>query len=291
MNMKSKTIIISSQEHTSISGRGIVTIFQDDDLLKCRLRLYNIAKLNKFCKLGVYHNDEVFSANMIERNNVYESSFVGDFDIDKDFYCAIIDTSNNNQVILAGGTYSGYYFNDFSVFNNIDEVNVKQTKTEYENSCENENKDDEKCKNCKYKEFFYNSTKQEVPKLEQNTQQTIQTKTEEKEVDAHSILNSIIPQFNYIFENYTHNDELMNLIPNSRFVTINENNEEYSIGAIYEENKIKLICYAIKCNYNTSPPEELGKHYQWLPLDKEDPLSEGYYIVFQDSKDLKILQL
>ncbi|MBO5954791.1 MAG: hypothetical protein J6Q13_02335, partial [Clostridia bacterium] len=106
-----------------------------------------------------------------------------------------------------------------------------------------------------------------------------------------SVLSAIIPQFKYVFENYPQDETLNNLIPNSKFVKINENNEQYSIGAIYEEDEMKYICYAVLCNYNSPAPQELGEHYQWLPLDKEDPLSEGYYIVFQDAKDLKIVEL
>ena len=72
---------------------------------------------------------------------------------------------------------------------------------------------------------------------------------------------------------------------------ISENNEQYSIGAIYKDDKMQYICYAVLCNYNSPAPKELGEYYQWLPLDNLDPLSEGYYIVFQDANDLKIVEL
>ena len=80
--MTSKTIIISSPQGSS--ERGIITLFQEDDLLRCRLRTYNLKEISKYCKLGIYHCNEVFSANLIEKNGVYESSFVGDFNIEKD---------------------------------------------------------------------------------------------------------------------------------------------------------------------------------------------------------------
>ena len=48
--MKSKTIILSSEKAT---GRGILTLFEENDLLKCKLRLYNTEKLNKYAKIGV----------------------------------------------------------------------------------------------------------------------------------------------------------------------------------------------------------------------------------------------
>ena len=100
-----------------------------------------------------------------------------------------------------------------------------------------------------------------------------------------------MPQFDYIFENYPADEELDKLIEHGKFVKINENAEQYSLGAIYLDGNIKYICYAVKCNYNSPAPEELGKYYQWVPIDNEDPLSEGYYIVYQDAEDLKIIEV
>ena len=301
--MKSKTVIISSPNEKE-NGRGILSILQEEGLLKFRLRLYNTPKLSRYCRLGIYHQKQVYSANLLEKNGVYESSMVGDFDMDQDFYSAIIDTYNKNNVILAGGTYAGYFFNDYSVFNQ-DSINEKDVfkNIEKENPDTNIYKHNEidldcenncdKCANCKYKEYFY-SNHEEI-KINENKQTNTEINEEIKtptSKDTSSIIQAIIPQFKYIFENYQLNETLTNLIPSSKFVTINENNEEYSIGAIYNENEeLKYICYALFCNYNTTPPQELGEHYQWLPLDKEDPLSDGYYIVFQDANDLKILEL
>lgn len=305
--MKSKTIIISSQKENE-KGRGILSIIQEDDLLKFRLRLYNINQLSRYCKLGIYHQNEVYSANLLEKNGVYESSMVGNFDIDQDFYSAIIDTANNNNVILAGGTYSGFYFNDYSVFEkdpyttknenvfkNIEKENPNTSIYNYNDTCST-NTNCNNCLNCKYKEYFYSHNNIDVTpntisnETEKNTQ-LIKEEITPTEKDTKSIIQAIIPQFKYVFENYTADETLNNLIPNSKFVKINENNEEYSIGAIYDDENMKYICYAVLCNYNTPAPQELGEHYQWLPLDKEDPLSEGYYIVFQDANDLKILEL
>jgi len=308
--MKSKTIIISAEDK---EGRGILTIYEEEDLLKCKLRLYNVEKLNRYCKLGIYHQKEVFSANLLEKEGIYISSMVGDFDMDKDFYAAIVDTSQNNKVMLSGGTYAGYFFNDNkdfekeNIFENIEkekpytsiypkEYEEQETieildKSEENNKSENNKCEDcEKCKKCKYKEYFY-SQNQENEKVENLSNQTIE-KPKEKEIEqTKTLIESIVPQFDYDFNNYEEDKTLTSLIPNSKFVKINENQESYSIGAIYENEEMKYICYAIMKNYNISPPEELGEHYQWLPIDKEDPLSEGYYVVFQDAKDLKIVEL
>ena len=115
--MKSKTLILQSQLPNS-SGRGILTLSLDDDILSAKLRLYNFPKLDAFAKLGVYHQSQVYSSNLLFKDGAYTSSLVGDFDMNTDFYCALVDTANNNQPLLAGGTYSGYYFDDSSVITN-----------------------------------------------------------------------------------------------------------------------------------------------------------------------------
>ena len=372
--MKSKTIILSNENH---KGRGILTIYQEENLLQCRIRLYNTPKLDRFCKIGIYHENKVYSANLLEKNNVFTSSIVGDFNINNDFYAALINTNNNNEVILSGGTYAGFFFNDNSVFednklnsifentvekvnpntnlykhhedwcsneitnsysqekidNNSQTLNLQKSETNQQfqelEKCENKC---DKCENCIYKEYFYshnettnnnfdnlnNSSKNDNPTPKElyqaetnvtthpnyeNYENIVKTSNQparDKDLnqsqdnasnETKTILESLIPQFKYVFENYPEDEILNNLIPNGKFVKINENNNQYSIGAIYEDEEMKYICYAVMCNYNSPAPQELGQHYQWLPLDKEDPLSEGYYIVFQDTQDLKIVEL
>ena len=288
--MNSKTIILSPTEENN-NARGILTLFEEDDLLKCKIRLYSMPKLDISCKLGIYHQDQVYSANLLYKVDHYTSSFVGDFDFSKDFYCAIIETNKNNSPILAGGTYAGYYFNNTEIFNtkelenseSLQQITTDSTEQYTEKDCSNCNK----CATCKYKEYFYSN--QPVIKEQSTTKdeplQSISTKT------TYSILESLTPQFKYIFDQYPTDETLTNLVEHSKFVTISENDQQYSIGAIYEQDQIKYIAYATKSTTNTNPPLEIGEHYQWLPLDAEDPLSEGYYIVFQDAQDLKILEL
>ena len=288
--MESKTLIISPIEEGK-SSRGIVTLYVEDDLLKCKIRLYNVEKLNEYYKIGIYHQNEVFKANLLEKSGVYLSSFVGEFDLQQDFYVAIINTKNN-EVLLAGGTY-GVYFNNYSVFQKpLNEIqNAEQKKEEIQEIYSKINKCDdcEKCKTCKYKEFFY-AQKTEI-NINGTENITIKQQTEMEDSKVYNVLNSIIPQFNYVFENYEHNQELNMLIQGGKFVKIKDQDEEYSIGTIEKNGEVKYICYAIKSRYNENPPSDIGKYYQWLPIDNDDPLTDGYFVVFQDAKDLKILEL
>ena len=326
--MKSKTIILSAlNSHDPRAGRGILTVSKENDSeLKCKLRLYNISSLSTNCKLGMYYQSEVFGGTLANRTGCYEASFSGNFDIDKDFYFAVVNPNDSNSVVIAGGTYSGCFFEDSSVFDEITGKENKPTQNFEQNkqaqnnediintnpilndskdptNCNLEETECDKCAHCKYKEFFYDEnlamaeeeTKQaniEQPAPVTNLTQKLNEESiaENPQTNA-SIFAQILPQFDYIFENYQQNEELNNLIENSKFVKVEEGTENYSIGAIYENNEMKYICYAVRSNYNAPLPAELGKFHQWLPIDAEDPLSDGYHIVFQDAHDLKIIEV
>lgn len=292
--MKSKTIILSNPNtDSSQAGRGILTFYIEDDILICKIRLYNITPFDRYTKLAVYHQNEVYSANLLEKNGCFETSLTGNFDIDKDFYTAVIDTTNNNNIIIAGGTYSGFFFENSMLSSDtvsLSQIEKEKLDTEKIKDCNNY----PDCTHCKYKEYFYQSQQdkiepQDETKILEESEHVNQEKPET--VMSDNIMENIIPQFEYIFEKYPLNNDLMKLIENSKFVEISENSQTFSIGAIYENSEIKYICYAVKSNYNNPAPTEIGEHYQWIPTDAEDPLSDGYYIVFQDAVDLKIVEL
>ena len=309
--MKSKTLILQSQTDNQ-SGRAILTLSKQDDMLTTKLRLYNFAPLSPQSKIGVYHNNQVYSGNMLLKDGAYISSLVGDFDMDNDFYCAVIDTENNNAPLLAGGTYAGFYFNDTSVItNNLNNSfspnkitparetaceSVKPAHASKPPHCNCPNEEEySPCKSCKYKDYFF-AQNPELPS--QQPKQTYAQKTdntatqEDKPTKAQipTILESLIPQFDYIFKTFPECVELNSRIENSKFVTISEGSSTYCLGAIYKDNQPEYICYAVPTAYNAPVPEELGSHHQWLPLDPDDPLSDGYHIVYQDAHDLKIVE-
>lgn len=345
-NMKSKTLILQSQT-TNKAGRAILTLTKQDDLLTTKLRLYSFAPLDAQTKLGIYHNNQVYSSNMLFKDGAYISSLVGDFDMNDDFYCAIVDTSTNNTPLLAGGTYAGFYFNDTNVItsnlnnsfspnkitparetaeqkNNLSPARpLEDLNAEFENAFPNHNEEFlptnnqhncpstnqstsinqpqaeqncNLCANCKYKAYFYSQqtdTHTNQASANENNPQNNETNVPAQPAESKipSIIENLIPQFDYIFKTFPDCQELNDRIENSHFVTITEGNSTYCIGAIYKDDQLEYICYAVPTSYNAPVPEELGNHHQWLPLDPEDPLSDGYHIVYQDAHDLKIIEV
>lgn len=407
--MYSKTLILSSQnKFLTNSPRAILTIISGKNSTG-KIRLYNLDKLNEKVKLGVFYNDKVLTSSLQKVDDHYEFYLDENLNMNLDVYCALVDTGNNNEVVLCGGSYSGLYFTDeapvsplayideefddeidnaIKKFDSIDDTdnsfdnstttdtlntinNILDNNRDSDNQieknefCNNQSNSKDNhcgdCNNCQYKDYFYSSneeqqsykdnssdkcgqnqeskqeknnafenlgnssdipknntslntnsknadnscfenincklsTPQNSEKLNKNDinttacenqtnnicEQTDNAKTNMAE--GEQFLASIIDQLEEMFKEYPLNETLMNIIPNSKIIKVEDSidNSSYIVGTMYDDDQIKYLIYGVPALNNTAPPKELGADYQWLPLDAEDPLSDGYYLVYTD---------
>ncbi len=105
-----------------------------------------------------------------------------------------------------------------------------------------------------------------------------------------AFLDDIVYQLDELFDNYPLNETLDSIIPNSKFISVDGENS-YVVGTIYEDNILKYIAYGVPASYNALPPADLGKHYQWLPLNPHDVMSDGYFMVFQDAQTGTLVEI
>ena len=102
------------------------------------------------------------------------------------------------------------------------------------------------------------------------------------DVEGKDFFELIADQVEDLFDNYPRVDELEELIPNSKWVKIDfENNgNEYVLGLIYDGFDLKYICYGVPGDKDNMPTH-LG-NCQWLPLNPKLP-SDGYWVIYQDA--------
>ena len=103
-------------------------------------------------------------------------------------------------------------------------------------------------------------------------------------------LNDIIYQLDEMLNSNPEDDVLNSIIPNSRFVRIASDNP-YVLGVIYENDLLRYIAYGVPAQYNTLPPAELSQHYQWLPLNPRDVMSDGYFMIYQDALSGNLVEI
>lgn len=87
-----------------------------------------------------------------------------------------------------------------------------------------------------------------------------------------------------IISTHEKDGELCKVIPGSEFVKIHYDNDRYySVGRVRSGEGVKYICYAVRGEYGETPTE-LNNYCRFVPSSQFSPLSEGYYVIFQDAE-------
>lgn len=132
----------------------------------------------------------------------------------------------------------------------------------------------DKCVSCKYRSAFYNDDEKEMANSQSNENENDDT-----------FFDGIKEQIQNLFDKYPEEEFLNDIIPNSKWVKIDyeQNGEYYVVGLMYEDDKIKYVCYGVPGMYAPESPKELSGFSQWLPLDSTKPQGFGYWITYQDA--------
>lgn len=87
-----------------------------------------------------------------------------------------------------------------------------------------------------------------------------------------------------LFDNFPEENSLCKLFPESKWVKVSYSEQKYYVvGIVYENKKVKYICYGIPSDYSEQEPEELKGFCSFIPLSVFDMKGKGYYMMFQDA--------
>ncbi|MBE5744172.1 MAG: hypothetical protein E7358_05610 [Clostridiales bacterium] len=97
-------------------------------------------------------------------------------------------------------------------------------------------------------------------------------------------------KFEEVISSHKKDEEIKKIIPNSEFCKIcYDNDRYYSVGRVFEGDKVKYVCYAVKGSY-AQTPNELKRFCKFIPISPFLPLSNGYYVIFQDAESGEIIE-
>ena len=103
--------------------------------------------------------------------------------------------------------------------------------------------------------------------------------------DNETFYEAISNQIEDLFNKYPAENNLEQLIPNSKWVKIDYENDGnfYVLGLIYEDITLKYICYGVPGTYSEVAPNGLDSYSQWLPTNLDSPTENGYWVMYQDA--------
>lgn len=271
--------------------KAVVSIECDAGEILGNVRLYNFTKEpDGILSIGILCDKKVQKAGLVRANdNFYTFKLNGGKNLGA-FSCALVNLVGGEARPLLLGSTNGTSIteeklcNSLSVFDekptinnvtkvldnngvfwdNVDEVEEIIDGEFFEANCNN------KCSDCKYRDAFY--------KLGDDV-----STPEEKEA---TFFDGVKEQIDELFKKYPEEEILKQIIPESKWVKIDyeENNEYYVVGLLYENNKIKYVCYGVPSVSLCEPPEEIRGFSQWLPIDSTKEKGFGYWITYQDAE-------
>ena len=304
--MFKKSIVLSDIESSS-NKRAVLTLEKKEDEVFGTLRLYNFpVESEGLLTLGFYVGDKVVKSGLTRKGNSVYSFFLSENFIDQKFSCDLVEFLGSKPRPILYGASEGRSENAYAdiiselsgnlttqnVENVLDKHNVDYDDKEKEDiekeidDCMKENK----CENCPYKNYFFenNPTETQSFMMDENNKDDIieednENANNEKE---ENFITRLKPQIDKLFEKNPIESNLQSIIPNSKWVKIEyeDDGDFYVFGLLYEDEKIKYVCYGVPAVYEDEPPKELSGYPTFLPLNKDEKKGFGYWLTYQDAE-------
>ncbi len=304
--IKRKSVVLSDTENSN--RKAVLSLEEDKVGVRGTLRLYNFSRdLGGISSLGFYINQKVYKAGLTLKSPMLYEFFVDINEIPQSFSCAVINFQNAEAKAILYGSSDG---NDEVFANIINELSKDNTAigaqsvldkygVDYE---ENEKREIESeidkamaepcetcldCSECIYKKYYFEHNKV-VPaaKLSDATESKPEQNTEEVAEKTLAFIDKLKPQIDKLFEDNPIENNLQNLIPNSKWIKVDyeDDGDFYVFGLLYDEDgEVKYVCYGVPAVYESEAPKELSGFPIWVPLDKNNSEGFGYWLTYQDA--------
>lgn len=287
-----KSIVLNGVDEKD--KRAILTMVRDCESVNGTLRLYNYAvEPNGIMSLGICFDGQVIKAGLTQ-TEMMTFQFKSQIEsIPQTFSCAVINFIDGLPKPILYGNSDGYLDED-DVFSqvikslyevqNSDEVEQvldahgvdfdeglkEEIQTEIDRcinsqACTN-------CDDCEYKKYYMRS----ISAVNSQSEEIEEKKTfyQDMKLQIESLFNENPPE-----------EYLQKLIPNSKWVKVELDSQDYYVlGLISENEKIVYICYGVPGVFQKNPPRELAGYPIWFPLDENNLQGFGYWLSYQDAE-------
>lgn len=286
-----KNIILTSAGDDK-NLKGILTLENTEKSTIVTLKKYNFDDIKDKLILGIKTNGEFYKVEITNEENYLINKKLN---LNEKICAVVLSSSGFTTKILIWGSNETSRVWKESILYDIDAKNeqAKEDKKEVLSSKINDYKDE----NIESLEKTYTNnistddyeTDEEIETIVDNAFNNEMFDENLEEINETNnkkdFLSTIENQVEELLNNYEEEKALENLIPNSKFVKVNSNDENFYIfGVIKEDNQIKYIVYGLPGEYNVKPNDEYKNYYQWLPLNPENPEGYGYYLMYQDAE-------
>lgn len=316
MSTFKKTIFLTNKESNN-KGMAILTLQKQNKGVFCTIKAYDVKKSSHLI-LGLKCDNNIIKQNINLDNNIYNFLLNQEINLEKNLGCVLLDNSDNNIVPLLWGSEKSDNFKSQIISNLKNSIQKLQGSTQCmpkvnmlknnpinedahiaEQSISIDNQmsfidDEQVAENQTHISSIPENSEiaQAVPLSnlfesdEEEIEETIDNNLKDDEnITPHKFYDMIAEQLDELFERYPREQNLENLVENSKWVKVKyeDENRYYVVGLIYLNYDIKYICYGVPGDYYTDPPQHLKNYSQWLPTNPIAPYTEGFWVMYQDA--------
>ncbi|MDY2695749.1 MAG: hypothetical protein SOV27_01135 [Eubacteriales bacterium] len=270
--------------------KGVLTLEYDGGEIVGNVKLYNFTEEPEgILSVGILNNGQVLKAGLTYENAGFYTFKLNNAGELNNFSCALVNFVKGEAKALLHGACGDTPTNEERLANSLslfdEKPSIKNTEDtlnrngiyldnqeEIEDLIDGHIQDcDSKCSECKYRDAFF--------KLEDSITQ------EPLEEPEETFFDGIKDQIETLFTKFPEEEILKQIIPDSKWVKIDyeDKGEYYVVGLMYEDDKIKYVCYGVPSTYSDEPPTDLKGFAQWLPIDSEKSEGFGYWLTYQDA--------
>ncbi len=303
--LSKKSVVLSGKDNSK--QKAVLSMECDGMMLRGKVRLYNFASEPRgIISLGIYHHEKVIKAGLTKVSTMLFSFQTQIEKIPDKFSCAVVNFVGGEPAPILYGTSDGNTSEDIfaEVISSLKEATSVQEvedvlgqygidydeeeQKEIEKAIDDEMaKNDEeacgRCEECKYKKYYM----EHVTSLTSIAAAEEKLESEEKKIieEKPSFYSEIKDQIEKLFNENKEEEYLEELIPNSKWVKVEveDGGDYYVFGLLYEENKLRYVCYGVPGVYQKNPPRELSGYPVWFPLDEGRREGFGYWLTYQDA--------
>lgn len=294
--LEKKSMVLNSVDNNE--QKALLNMECDGTLTRGNVRLYSFSQEPKgIISLGIFTGQKVIKAGLTKVSNMLYSFQTEMEKIPGKFSCAVVNFVQSESFPLLYGASEGGVSKETILDNVIEQLQETKNVSEIESVLDeydidfddkvkdeieeeiNKNITDEdisicaqktcNCEDCEYKKYYLNRAR----------------KLSSEEEDVKNFYEDIKGQIDKIFSENSSEKYLEELLPNSKFVRVNmDENDYYVLGLIYENEEIKYICYGVPGVYQSKPPKQLSGYPIWFPIDKSNEEGFGYWLTYQDAE-------
>ncbi len=269
-----KTVLLTNKNKGITYGMAVLNIQKGSNGVFGNLKTFDFKDDNLLLGISVNGKQVVKQSVLLGGNGTFNFKLNNNFDINGSIAGVLVRVEMDSVVPLAWGCNDKRAIYKDAI---VDALNSDIRPKSVQRSVEVETKP---ITPQQVKAELFEDT--EPDELEQFIDHQIDETTPPQTDDFYHLIKG---QLDDLFETYPMHEQLMGIVPDSKWVRVDyENNgKEYVVGLIYDGDTIKYICYGVPGMYSKMPPENLQAYSQWLPVDLSDPEGEGYWVMYQDA--------